>query len=188
MKFDSNFILITQFLLGVGHADIVNLRLSNTLVEHRFHFVSELMSYIRFFHNNGNGFRPKCRFDAVDYVFGNVIVRFKMKSQHKGEMRWYRRWIKIVFLIFDSKEEALMNTADLNVDLVNNYFAMLKHLNKREKTALIAKLTHSMHAQKAEKGVDWEDLFGSLKLDEPAEDFIAGLKQDRNFKRKTLDL
>lgn len=81
-----------------------------------------------------------------------------------------------------------MNTADLNVDLVNNYFAMLKHLNKREKTALIAKLTHSMQAKNEEKGVDWEDLFGSLKLDEPAEDFIAGLKQDRNFKRKTLDL
>lgn len=88
MKFDINFILITQLLQRVCRADVVYFRLSNALVEHRLHFISEHMSYIRFFHNDGNGFRPKCCFDVVDNDFGNVIGRFKMISQHKGEMRW----------------------------------------------------------------------------------------------------
>lgn len=81
-----------------------------------------------------------------------------------------------------------MNTADLNVDLVNNYFAMLKHLNNREKAELITRLKHSIQSKNAAKEDDWESLFGSFKLDQPAEDFIAGLKQDRNFSRKNWEL
>lgn len=69
-------------------ADVILFWFFDTLVEHRFYFVSELMSYIRFYQKDGNGFRPKCRFHAVDYVFGYVIGRFKMISQHKGELRW----------------------------------------------------------------------------------------------------
>lgn len=93
-----------------------------------------------------------------------------------------------LFLIFDFKAEASMNTADLNFDLVNNYFAMLKHLSNREKAELIARLKHSIQSKNASKEDDWESLFGSFKLDQPAEDFIAELKKDRNFSRKNLEL
>lgn len=70
-----------------------------------------------------------------------------------------------------------MNTADLNFDLVNNYFAMLKHLNNREKAELITRLKRSIQSKIAEKEDDWESLFGSFKLDQPAEELLSNTKK-----------
>ena len=38
------------------------------------------------------------------------------------------------------------------------------------------------------KDISWKSLFGALKLDESADDFVENLKRDRTFSRKSIDL
>lgn len=79
-----------------------------------------------------------------------------------------------------------MNTAELK--LIDNYFSMLKDLSRNSKLKLIEKLSKSMKTDKQEKDNSWKSLYGSLKLDQSADEFIDELKSDRNFSDKTIDL
>lgn len=79
-----------------------------------------------------------------------------------------------------------MNTAELK--LIDNYFSMLKDLSRNSKLKLIEKLSKSMKTDKQEKDNSWKSLYGSLKLDQSADEFIDELKRDRNFSDKTIDL
>lgn len=79
-----------------------------------------------------------------------------------------------------------MNTAELK--LIDNYFSVLKDLSRNSKLELIEKLSKSMKTVRKEKDNSWKSLYGSLKLDKPADEFISELKNDRNFSDKTIDL
>ncbi|MBK8672429.1 MAG: hypothetical protein IPN93_05420 [Bacteroidetes bacterium] len=81
-----------------------------------------------------------------------------------------------------------MKTADLNTILIDSYFTLLKSLSPNNKLELIAKLSKSMKTTKKTKDISWKSLFGALELDQSADDFVAELKNDRKFSRKSIDL
>lgn len=81
-----------------------------------------------------------------------------------------------------------MKTADININLVDSYYALLKSLSPNNKLELIARLSKSMKTTKSKKDTSWEELFGSWELDQSTEEFIEDLKKDRNFGRKPIDL
>lgn len=58
-----------------------------------------------------------------------------------------------------------MKTADIKNKVVNDYFAMLKHLSTHEKLELIARLNKSIKAPQTENDLGWEKLYGSFELD-----------------------
>jgi hypothetical protein len=75
-----------------------------------------------------------------------------------------------------------------NTEMIDSYFSLLKSLSPNNKLELIAKLSKSMKTTKKAKDNSWKSLFGSLKLDQSADDFVEELKADRKFSRKTIDL
>lgn len=81
-----------------------------------------------------------------------------------------------------------MKTADININLVDSYYALLKSLSPNNKLELISRLSKSMKTTKSKKDTSWEELFGSWELDQSTEEFIEDLKKDRNFGRKPIDL
>ena len=80
-----------------------------------------------------------------------------------------------------------MRTADINTNLIDSYFILLKGLSPNNKLELISKLSMSMKTTKKVKDDSWKSLFGALELDQPAVDFLADLKKDRKFTRKSID-
>lgn len=81
-----------------------------------------------------------------------------------------------------------MNTADINTNLIESYFSLLKNLNPNDKLELIARLSKSMKTTKQVKDNSWKSLFGALVLDQSADEFVEDLKKDRKFSRKSIDL
>jgi len=81
-----------------------------------------------------------------------------------------------------------MKTSDVNMNLVDSYFTLLKNLSPNNKLELIARLSKSMKTTKAKDDNSWEALFGSWELDQSADEFVNELKKDRNFNRKPIDL
>jgi hypothetical protein len=81
-----------------------------------------------------------------------------------------------------------MKTADINTNLIDSYFTLLKSLSPDNKLELISKLSKSMKTTKKSKDISWKSLFGALEIDQSGEDFVADLKKDRKFSRKTIDL
>lgn len=81
-----------------------------------------------------------------------------------------------------------MKTADINTNLIDSYFTLLKSLSPNNKLELIAKLSTSMKITKKTKDISWKSLFGALELDQSADDFAEDLKKDRKFRRKSFDL
>ena len=81
-----------------------------------------------------------------------------------------------------------MRSADLNTNLIDSYFILLKGLSPNNKLELIAKLSKSMKTTKKAKDDSWKSLFGALELDQSVDDFVSDLKKDRKFTRKLIDL
>jgi hypothetical protein len=81
-----------------------------------------------------------------------------------------------------------MKTTDININLVDSYYTLLKSLSPNNKLELIARLSNSMKTTKMNKDNSWEALFGSWELDQLVDEFIDELKKDRNFSRKSIDL
>lgn len=81
-----------------------------------------------------------------------------------------------------------MKSADINISLIDHYYALLKSLSPNNKLELISRLSKSMKNKKHQKDDSWKPLFGALKLDKSAEDFMEGLEQDRSFNREPIDL
>ena len=81
-----------------------------------------------------------------------------------------------------------MNSADMNTNLVDNYFSLLKNLDTDNKLELIARLSESMKTNKQAKDDSWKALFGALVLDQPVDDFVENLKKDRTFSHKSIEL
>lgn len=80
-----------------------------------------------------------------------------------------------------------MKTADINTNLVETYYTLLKSLSPDNKLELIARLSKSMKTTKKTKDDSWKSLFGSWDIDQSADDFVEELKKDRKFSRKSVD-
>jgi hypothetical protein len=81
-----------------------------------------------------------------------------------------------------------MNTSDINTNLIDSYYLLLKNLSPNNKLELIARLSKSMTTAKKVKDDSWKSLFGALVLDQSVDEFVKGLKKDRKFSRKSIDL
>ena len=81
-----------------------------------------------------------------------------------------------------------MKTADVNTNLIESYYTLLKSLSANNKLELIARLSKSMKTTKQIKDNSWKSLFGAFELDQSADDFVEELKRDRVFSRKSIDL
>jgi len=81
-----------------------------------------------------------------------------------------------------------MKTTDINTNLVDSYYVLLKNLSPNIKLELIARLSKSMTTTKKIKDNSWKALFGALALDQSADEFVEGLKKDRKFNRKSVNL
>ncbi len=81
-----------------------------------------------------------------------------------------------------------MKTSDININLVDSYYVLLKNLSPNNKLELIARLSKSMTTTKKTKDNSWKSLFGALVLDQSADIFVEELKKDRKFSRKSVDL
>jgi hypothetical protein len=81
-----------------------------------------------------------------------------------------------------------METAYIGTNLIEGYCTLLKGLSQNNKLELIARLSKSMKTKKKEKDDSWKSLFGSVSLDQSADDFVEELKRDRKFNQKEIDL
>ncbi len=79
----------------------------------------------------------------------------------------------------------MMKTTDIDMNLVDSYFAILKNLSPDNKLELIARLSKSMKTtEKGVKEVPLSSLYGSWISEETADELINELKQARNFNRQ----
>jgi hypothetical protein len=81
-----------------------------------------------------------------------------------------------------------MKSADLNINLIDTYFELLKNLSTDNKLELIAQLSKSMKAKTKQAKVDTlQSLYGSLISKQSADEMIAEIKKDRTFKSKRVE-
>lgn len=78
-----------------------------------------------------------------------------------------------------------MSTTDLTLNLIDNYFELLKNLSPDAKLELIAKLSSSMKTTKVIKNGSLKSLFGAFISKQSADELIRDIKQARTFQRKT---
>ncbi len=81
-----------------------------------------------------------------------------------------------------------MKTTEINTNLIDNYFTLLKSLSPNNKLELISRLSKSMKTTRKTKDISWKSLFGAMVLDQSVDDFVEGLKNERKFTRKSIDL
>lgn len=81
-----------------------------------------------------------------------------------------------------------MKTSNIDTNLIDSYFRLLKNLSPNHKLELITKLSESMKTTKKVKDTSWKSLFGALELDQSTDDFIDNLKKERVFSLKSIDL
>lgn len=81
-----------------------------------------------------------------------------------------------------------MKAVDINNNLVDSYYTLLRNLSPNNKLELIARLSKSMKTSGTKKDSSWKALFGALVLEQSADEFVEDLKRDRKFGNKSIDL
>ncbi len=81
-----------------------------------------------------------------------------------------------------------MKTVDINTNLIDSYFSVLKNLSPDNKLELIARLSKSMKSPKRVKAGSVQSLYGAFQSDRSADELIYEIKKARSFNRKRLDL
>ncbi len=81
-----------------------------------------------------------------------------------------------------------MKTTEINTNLIDSYFTLLKSLSPNNKLELISRLSKSMKTTRKTKDMSWKSLFGAMELDQSVDDFVKDLKNERKFTRKSIDL
>ena len=81
-----------------------------------------------------------------------------------------------------------MKTPDLNINLIESYFGLLKNLSVDSKLELIAKLSNSMRATKRTKNDSLKSLYGAFVSNQSADEIIDDIKQARTFNRKRTEI
>ena len=77
-----------------------------------------------------------------------------------------------------------MKATDLNINLIETYFGLLKNLSADSKLELIAKLSNSMKTTKRTKNDSLKSLYGAFISKQSADEIINDIKQARTFNRK----
>ena len=80
-----------------------------------------------------------------------------------------------------------MKAIDININLIESYFRLLKNLSTDTKLELIAKLSNSMKSSKKSKNDSLESLFGAFISKQSADELISEIKQARTFTRKRAE-
>ena len=81
-----------------------------------------------------------------------------------------------------------MTTGNVNVNLIDNYFLLLKNLSPDNKLDLIARLSKSLKTTESVADNSWKKLFGAMVLDQSVDNFVDELKRDRKFSRKSIEI
>ncbi|HEY6082314.1 MAG TPA: hypothetical protein VIU45_02580 [Chitinophagaceae bacterium] len=81
-----------------------------------------------------------------------------------------------------------MNATDININLIEAYFRLLKNLNPDSKLELISKLSNSMRTAKTAKRESLKPLYGAFISNQSADELIDDIKQARTFNRKRAEL
>lgn len=82
-----------------------------------------------------------------------------------------------------------MKTADVNINLVDSYFTLLKNLSPNNKLELIARLSKSLKTTaKKENDNFLDELYGSWVSDQTADELADEIKKARNFSSKRDEL
>jgi predicted metal-binding transcription factor (methanogenesis marker protein 9) len=76
-----------------------------------------------------------------------------------------------------------MKATDLNINLIETYFGLLKNLSADSKLELIAKLSNSMKSTKRTKDDSLKSLYGAFISKQSADEIINDIKQARTFNR-----
>lgn len=79
-----------------------------------------------------------------------------------------------------------MKPTELNINIIETYFGLLKNLNDDSKLELIAKLTSSLKTTKQTKTDSLKSLYGAFVSNLTADQIIADLKKSRTFKHKRV--
>ena len=80
-----------------------------------------------------------------------------------------------------------MKATDLNINLIETYFGLLKNLSADSKLELIAKLSNSMKTTKRTKDDSLKSLYGAFISKQSADEIINDIKQARTFNRKRAE-
>lgn len=81
-----------------------------------------------------------------------------------------------------------MNAPDININLIEAYFGLLKNLNPDSKLELISKLSNSMKTPGTAKKGSLKSLYGAFISNQSADELIDDIKQARTFNRKRAEL
>jgi len=76
-----------------------------------------------------------------------------------------------------------MKATDINTNLIDSYFTLLKSLSPDNKLELIARLSKSMKTTKKTNKVSLKSLYGSWISEQSADQLVDELKQARKFNR-----
>lgn len=74
-----------------------------------------------------------------------------------------------------------METADLNLNIVDSYFGFLKNLSPTNKRELISKLTTSLEDNSKADRTTLESVFGTFETDKTVDEMIIEIKEARRF-------
>ena len=98
------------------------------------------------------------------------------------ELRW-KIWCFLYLCKYIKRLE--MKTTDINMNLVDSYYKLLKSLSSNNKLELIARLLVSMKTtKKKNENISLDDWFGSWVSDQSADELVDELKKARSFNRQ----
>jgi predicted metal-binding transcription factor (methanogenesis marker protein 9) len=80
-----------------------------------------------------------------------------------------------------------MKATDININIIETYFGLLKNLSADNKLELIAKLSNSMKTTKRIKDDSLKSLYGAFISKQSADEIINEIKQARTFNRKRAE-
>jgi len=81
-----------------------------------------------------------------------------------------------------------MKTTDVQTNLINGYFKLLRNLSPASKLDLIEKLTKSLRLDLTSKRKSLKQTFGAFQSDQSANELIREIRESRNFTRNIEEI
>ena len=76
----------------------------------------------------------------------------------------------------------------MEYNIVDSMFELIRHLDFKNRLALIARISNSMLTDEKEKEQLFLNCFGAWKGEETAEEIIANIHQSSQFGERTIEL
>jgi len=77
-----------------------------------------------------------------------------------------------------------VETADINITLIDGYLQMLDNLSPSDKLDLISKLTDSVKSDIKNKKSSFKEAFGAFESEKSADEIINEIRRSRTFTRQ----